>query len=294
MTERKSPSLHAQAVRTTRTALSARCGLKLAIAALSVASTACFAQSRAADKVVLFQTYQEVKRILGQPLAEGPPSECQRPQRFHLMLYKRPDALLQLVFDARYRLKSIRLVATTKPPKQARTLQWPGLDTRFAKLRPYAEVEEAFPVFYQDQTFGSGTGGFGRDDVRYWESQPPEADSRGTRVFRGHLTFSRLPRPMPIEGEAPFVELGVLYGTTHRDRYEVDRYVGSGDKYSWDLFGEVLSWRHRAIPNAFMWVASGPLLSDPECNPILIDFTDLNDSLLRMDIGDARARKLVP
>ena len=160
---------------TARTARVALPAFKLASGALLVASAACFAQGRVVQKVVLFQTYQEVKRTLGQPLAEGPPLECLGPQRSHLMLYERPDALLQLVFDARLRLRMIRLMATKEPPKRARTLQWPGLDTWFAVLRPYAEVEDAFPVFYHDEMFT-------RFDywrvAHYWETQPPHTNLR--------------------------------------------------------------------------------------------------------------------
>jgi hypothetical protein len=267
-------------------------------ATLLVAPTDGAAKASTDEKVVLFHTYQQVKRILGQPLAEGPPSECVNHRRSHLMLYQRPDALLQLLFDEKYSLRMIRLIATKHPPRGARTIAWPGLDTWFADVRTYASVPGAMPVFFGSYAVGNAEIG---NQARYWETQPPSAQAHGTRVFRGIVSLGFdtqvVDRGMPMTG------LDVLFGGAGLENhgpYHARRYINTDEALNDSLaYEDVPLWRHRGVPNAFMWIASEPLLGGERCDALTLDFEDLAQAYYRIRIPESvlqrgEVRKLKP
>lgn len=187
-------------------------------------------------KVAILSPYGSVVRILGKPLAEGATGLC--PQS-HVAFYRGPDAMLKLAFDQKGDVRAISLVLTRKPRPGAETVHWPGLDTSFAVLRPFAS--------HPDLT--SWSFNLGAKQLQYWEARSGSTTSPEIRYFFGTVVIDDQTE-LTAGGEFPSQDADWMGNLRNESNFNDERLVA------------MPGWRQKTVPNAFMVATSEPSNAD--------------------------------
>ncbi|WP_394792364.1 hypothetical protein [Rhodoferax sp.] len=207
------------------------------------------------DEVQLGQPHEAVMAKLGPPVEETAPKLC--PTRL-VALFRKPQAILKLVFDEKGKLAAVSFVALQQAAGKAPDLHWPGLAYRVMEPAPYGRNQELTPWFFNQSA----------KELTYFELLGSKPSSAGDTQYLGSASISDS-SAFATGAEFPLSEAEVM---TQDD-------VHGEPIDSSPLFQSFRAWRNRTQPNAFMRVAAEGNAADPYCAGFILGYISFVDAV---------------
>ncbi len=186
-----------------------------------------------ATGVELGQSHEQVVRALGTPAAEWSTQLC---PDVHLVLYRKPQAILKLAFDTQGRLHAVGFAALRRRADGGwPALVWPNVAYGIPDPQPYGRQPNLAPWFYN----------LSSKQLNYYEVQ--------RRVGKNAIDITRYQGSVSIDEKSSFAS-GNGFDFTAADISTRAENRGTTVSTS-SLFAPFRQWRSRTRPNAFVVVA---------------------------------------
>lgn len=196
-----------------------------------------------AAEVRLGQSHEQVIRALGAPTAEWSTQLC---PEVHLVLYRKPQAILKLAFDTQRRLHAVGFAALRRRTDGSwPALVWPGVAYGIPNPQPYGRQPVMAPWFYN----------LSSKQLNYYEVHQRGKNASDITRYQGSVS---------IDEKSGFAS-GRGFDFTAADISTRADIRGTAVSAS-PLLAPFRQWRSRTRPNAFVVVAKEAAADEGACD----------------------------